>query len=148
MQTALERLESTQETLKAGNGKVQPGQPLRFSEACTVGDMIAQGDVNFILVDEVPGDYAKSEKPLKQIAKGTTKGSRHEIVDLESCTVYLPPTWNDVESLQGPLLVAKSETTVDHPQHGAVTIPAGMKCRIEFQQNLDAVTRRAQRARD
>lgn len=148
MNSALERLEATQRDIVEGRGKVHPGQPLRFTEASTVNDMIAQGDVNFIVVEGIPEGYVLAEKPSTQIAKGTTKGSRHEIRRLDTVDVYLPPTWNDAESLQGPLLVAKSETKVKHPQHGEVTIPAGMHCRIEYQQNLDAVTRRAQRARD
>jgi hypothetical protein len=148
MTTALARLEECRDKIVAGQGTVQPGQPLAFTAACSPGDCICQGDVNLIVIDAVPDGYARPETPMRQIAKGNSRGSRHEIKDLTSCQVYLPPTWADMESLDGPVIVATRETVIDHPQHGAVTIPAGLCCRVEFQRNLDVVTRQERRARD
>jgi hypothetical protein len=62
--------------------------------------------------------------------------------------MWLPDgNWTE-DGLRGPQFLAKKETVIDHPTHGAVTVPAGFWVICIYQQLLDAVTKRKRRAAD
>ena len=105
---------------------VKPGQSVRFTEACTDGDRIWQGDLALTIRTSVPKQYKLAEKPSVQLVVGNTEGSKHCLDSLDNVEIYLPPIW-DEWSLKGPVLVIKKETTVLHPTHGNVTIPGGYR---------------------
>lgn len=127
--------------------KVQPGQPLRFSEACTVNDRIWQGDLALTISNKVPEGYTKSKKKILQLVPGENIGSRHVLDSLDGVKMYIPQNWNE-ESLIGPYLILAQERTVEHPIHGPVTIPAGFSVHCTYQREYDKEQERERRASD
>lgn len=91
-------------------------------EVCTPGDTWAQGDVGIVCIADLPRDAVLVKEPQVQLAPGTTQGSRHCLDSLRGIKVYSTP--ND-GPLDGPLLKSSREFTVEHPEHGNVTLPAG-----------------------
>lgn len=151
MSTTIERI--TKHAKRIASGKyeqVKPGQRVRFTEAATTNDTIRQGDLYLTIVDAVPKNYAKVEKPKaadKQLVPGNTTGARHCLDSLAGVTLYRPEKWSE-ESLDGPCLVLSKARTVEHPIHGAVEIPAGFTVLCRYQREFDSEQRRERRARD
>lgn len=131
---------------------VAPGQPAAFTEACTPGDTIWQGDLSIEMIDEVPSGYteeppAKLEQPKNQLVPGNTVGSRHALNTLNGVKLYYPPTFGQPESLLGPVAVVSGGQVVEHPKHGNVTLVKGCY-RFGYQREFDAEQKRERRARD
>lgn len=134
--------------IKAGElEQVRPGMALRFTEACQDNDRIWQGDLALTIRTNKPKGYKLAEKPNVQLVPGNTQGSKHCLDSLQNVDIYLPEEWNE-ESLEGPWLVVKQETTILHPTHGPVTIPAGMNVHCTYQREWDREQQRERRARD
>ena len=118
MQTAtkvLERIQNDHENIKND-------EPQRFPEAATVGDSVRQGDVYITLLESVPRGAKAIQKPLLQLAPGTTQGSRHCLDSLDGVTLY---EIAEATVLDGPVLEATEEKTVTHPEHGDWILPPG-----------------------
>lgn len=147
----MEIIEEMQEFVKkiANNEHetVKPGQPVRFTEACTEGDRIWQGDLALTIIKKIPNDYKLADNPSNQLVVGNTEGARHCLDSLDGVALYLPNNWNE-ESLQGPVLVLNQERTVLHPTHGNVTIPTGFTVHCTYQREWDKEQERERRARD
>lgn len=126
---------------------VRPGQPVRFTEACTSGDRIWQGDLALTIVNKIPSNYRLQKNPSNQLVVGNTEGAKHCLDSLDGVKLYLPKNWNE-ESLQGPTLVLSKERTILHPTHGHVTIPAGFIVHCTYQREYDKEQERERRARD
>lgn len=136
--------------IAAGKDKVKPGMPARFTEASTPGDLIWQGDLGVEIVAAVPADYVEVKAPNdadRQLVPGNTQGSRHCLRSLDGVRLFRPKDWGG-ESLQGPVLVLARETTIDHPTHGAVTIPAGFVVQCRYQRVWDQEQRQIRRSQD
>ena len=113
-----------------------------------VGDVAHQGDLIIVRIASLP----KSAKPRanRQLAEGTTQGSRHimtrgEVYDAdrdEIATMIAAATGVQVDSRYvGPVFVPPSDPTADdlaHPEHGNQGFPAGSVCAVVYQRNLDA----------
>lgn len=153
MKTAtIDRIERHAQKIKAGKDrKVKPGQPERFTAACTAGDVIAQGDLYLMVYEgSPPVDYVEVAKPTerdKQLVPGNTQGAKHCLDSLSGVKLYRPQNWRG-DDLRGPLLVLSEERTVLHPTHGAVTIPAGMSVLCGYQREYDAELKRERRNAD
>lgn len=91
-------------------------------ETLSPGDMWAQGDVGVVALAKMPDGVVIIE-PVSQLAPGTTMGSRHRIEDLTNVKMYV--RINRTE-LDGPIIEASAPFTIDHPEHGNVTLPAGI----------------------
>lgn len=102
--------------------KIRNDEPHVIATAST-GDMWPQGDVGLICLDGLPSGCTIEKNPSAQLAPGTTQGSRHCITDLASVRLY---RLADPTPLDGPIIEAPSGVTVDHPEHGAITLPAGV----------------------
>jgi hypothetical protein len=89
----------------------------------TPGDMWAQGDVGLICLAALPKGCVLEKKPSAQLAPGTTQGSRHCITDLSSVRLH---RLADPTPLDGPIIEAPSGVTVDHPEHGSISLPPGL----------------------
>lgn len=142
--------EIVEHAAKIKNGehdKVQPGQPLQFSEACTVNDRIWQGDLALTISDSVPEGYVKLDKLVQKLVPGDNVGARHVLDSLDGVEMYVPKEWNE-ESLIGPYLILTKDRTVTHPVHGDVTIPAGFSVHCTYQREYDKEQERERRARD
>lgn len=136
--------------VKAGKGKVAPGSPMRFPEAASVNDGIAQGDLLLKVTNVVPDGFTKIENLKdqdRQLVVGNTTGAKHCLESLEGVTLYRPNNWT-AESFIGPIFVSTQEAVVTHPVHGHVTIPAGMMIACEYQKEQDLIEAIERRARD
>lgn len=153
MKTAtIDRIEKHAQKIKSGKDrKVKPGQPECFTAACTVGDVIAQGDLYLMVYEgKQPADYIEVTNPTerdKQLVPGNTQGAKHCLDSLEGVKLYRPKNWTG-DDLRGPLLVLSEERTVLHPTHGAVTILAGMSVLCGYQREYDAELKRERRNAD
>lgn len=151
MKTAtIDRITEKANAIKNNADPIKPGQPVRISEAASIGDFVRQGDLYLIVAEKPPTGYVKATAKTKtvQLVPGNTEGSKHCLDSLDSVDLYYPSDWPNAESLAGPLVKAKSEVTVLHPTHGSVTIPAGMAVQCGYQREYDAELKRARRNAD
>lgn len=100
----------------------------------SVGDVVRQGDLYLVVIERLP--EKKTPTGNKQLAPGTSQGSRHVLVG--ECRVFDPDKDESLElineaakglkvsvELIGPVFESKAEIEVDHPEHGNRIIPAG-----------------------
>lgn len=121
-----------------------------------VGSVAHQGDVILVRIAGIP---AKSvPRPNRQVAEGTTQGSRHVLV---GGAVYNSPVAAVSRAIKkacpradvgerycGPVFVTDETTVLTHPEHGDHEYrTAGMVVAVVFQRNLDT-EEREQRVRD
>jgi hypothetical protein len=96
-------------------------------------DVFRQGDLYVIAID---APLAGKPYGSRQLAPGTTQGSRHVIhgdydvlaVDEDEATKVLNrliPATKGQRQFIGPMIVARGEVTIGHPEHGDRTLPAG-----------------------
>ena len=89
------------------------------------GDMWAQGDIGIVALSAKPTGCTVIENPTAQLAPGTTQGSRHCIAASDMPNVKLYRT-KAPTPLDGPVIEAPEGFTVEHPEHGDVTLPPGV----------------------
>jgi hypothetical protein len=106
-----------------------------------VGIPVAQGDINLWLLPKLP-DGAVESLSDPQLAPGTTRGSRHCIrqSDLAHVRFY---RLSNPNLLQGPILIFKKETVIEHPEHGDQLWPAGIVA-VTYQRRYAEEIRRSQ----
>jgi hypothetical protein len=127
---AIKQIQSQAESIKND-------APQTFPEAASPGDTFRQGDIYITLLDRVPDGAVKIMHPLKQLAPGTTQGSRHCLDSMAGVKMFrlAAPT-----QLDGPVIVTTKPRTITHPEHGDVALPAGCYG-IRYQRDLDAEER-------
>lgn len=121
-----------QEIADAG---VSPDRDIRYVRSGAVGQNCRQGDVYLLRVAKRPECYA-TKSSNRQLAPGTSKGSRH-ILD-GAVTVFTAPeaASRDAVSrlpgvsggrllLPGPCVEADERFTLTHPEHAHHSLPAG-----------------------
>ena len=147
---AMGRLTEHRERIVGGQCRMAPGQPATFTHGCVPGvDMISQGDLDLLLEEGVPKNFTLRKSGDGQLVPGSTAGSKHVVVDAAACEIYDPPGWsNEYDELVGPVVVAKQDTTVGHPTHGAVTILAGQTVHCAYQRVFEHEAARERRQRD
>ena len=89
--------------------------------ALAVGEHVRQGDIYIERRAKKPA-YAKNETTERQLAPGTSKGSRH-IADGPDLQVYPRP---GTSALTGPIIVAGKPWLLRHPEHAVLAMPAGI----------------------
>ena|SRR6185295_20223798 len=121
--------------------KIRNDEPQRFPEAASPGDTWRQGDLYIEALEGLPNGAVELVGPerVKQLAPGTTQGSRHILDSLDGVTMYRLP---DATVLNGPLLVTTKERTIEHPEHGNVVLPPGAYG-ITYQRQFAEELRRA-----
>jgi len=149
---ALGRLTDHQQKILRGDNKVSPGEPATFTHGMTPGvDQVCQGDLDLNLEEgAIPKGFALRKNRLDgQLVPGTTNGSKHIVVDPSTCDIYDPQGWSpEYDGLIGPIVVAKQDTVIGHPTHGAVTILAGQQVHCEYQRVWEQEQARERRQRD
>lgn len=101
--------------------KIKSDSKQRFPEAASAGDYWRQGDLYITLLGAVPLQFANC-KVDRQLAPGTTKGSRH-ILSHSQVRMYRHP---NADVLTGPVIECKRRVTVTHPEHGDIVLPPGV----------------------
>lgn len=86
-----------------------------FPEAASDGDFVRQGDVYITRLGAVPTGCMLIKKPSQQLAPGNTQGSRHCVSSLRGMKLYSLP---NPTAYDGPVIEAKREFTIEHPEHG------------------------------
>lgn len=145
----IEQIQQHAQRIADGSERVSPGMPLAFTEACTPGDCIWQGDLALIISDKAnpPKEYIKPDKPSAQLVPGNNIGAKHCLDSLDGVELYVPKNWNE-ESLKGPFFKTTKDVKVLHPVHGSVTIPAGFNVECGYQREWDKIQAAERRARD
>jgi len=108
--TAMER---TQECARTHNAEA------RMVRTIPIGHHVRQGDIFLTRIATLPEGLKQTTE--RQLAPGTTKGSRHI---LSGSAVAYTRTNGDV--LEGPVVVGKERFVVEHPEHGNASIPRGV----------------------
>lgn len=114
-ETAFERMHSYAE-------KIKNDAPHSVA-TMSAGDAWAQGDVGLVCLDDIPPGCTRDPHPSSQLAPGNTHGSRHTLTDLGVVTLYRR---GDATPLDGPVIYAPAGCTIEHPEHGNVTLPPGV----------------------
>lgn len=105
-------------------------QETRFIEHLDIGEWSRQGDIYLVKIKEVPAGCKPS--PTRQLAPGTTQGSRH--IAEGDCDVLVHPqqgriNWTPCSkggNATGPVIVARGFFTNTHPEHAHISLPAGV----------------------
>lgn len=124
----------------AYNEVARAAEKIRNAEPATIevmdpSDVLRQGDIYLIRLEScLPAD--KNPWPSRQLAVGTSQGSRH--VAEGECEVYRPVEADAIQALTslvpatrnhqqfiGPAIHASEPITITHPEHGHRTLPAG-----------------------
>ena len=108
-------------TVEAGQKAVAG---VRFIKVMTIGQVVRQGD---IYLHRVAAEHPRGEATQnRQLAIGTTRGSRH--VAEAPAEVYVGttrPEYCDERTLLGPVVVSRERIVVTHPEHAHYSLPAG-----------------------
>ncbi len=107
---------------------------MRFVRTIQSGDFCRQGDVYLIRVED--GHPRGRPTGDRQLARGTTKGSRHVVHgDVE---VFEPAT---DDPLTGPVVRAAQRFELRHPEHADFSLPGGTY-QVTYQRDWAAEQRR------
>jgi len=120
---------------------------VRVITAMKIGEVVRQGD---IYIERVP-DIASKGKAVKsrQLAPGTTKGSRHIVDESPSVTLWesKPRLDNKAAFQVGPAIEAKGDFSITHPEHAWIKFVVGKETRF-FQVWFQSDYARKERAQD
>lgn len=129
------RIKKSAEACEMFGGKIERiGSP-------SLGDVVRQGDLYLICVDRIIG----TETAERQLAPGTTQGSRHVISG--DCVIVAKHgnSIGDVpEELIGPAFRCIGDCTVEHPEHGHKILPSGTSWAVVYQRAYADEIRRVQ----
>ncbi len=102
--------------------------PVDVSATMQPGDYFRQGDIyleqlaRYNAKDTYPFGL-KTINPVRRLAPGNTQGSRHCLSTLDGVVMYRRISESP---LDGPIFESKEKITVEHPEHGHVTLPPGI----------------------
>lgn len=120
----------------------------KLHQSFEVGDVAHQGDLIIVRIAALPA--GATIRGNRQLAEGTTQGSRHvlargETYDCprEAVAAAIKAANGIIVGLQyvGPCFVspaAPTENDLTHPEHGNHGFPAGAVCAVVYQRNLDS----------
>jgi hypothetical protein len=108
-----------------------PVKDTRTIEQMGVGEWVRQGDVYIERINEANPGWKQTNN--RQLAIGTTMGSRHVIDRAHDVVVLVGPNNGKVARNSGlstavcigPQIVAEARFVVSHPEHADFDLPAG-----------------------
>lgn len=103
--------------------RIKSDELQQFSEAAAFGEAVRQGDIYIFLIESVPSNCKRIEKPGKQLAPGTTQGSRHCLSTLRGVKLYRLKSPNPYD---GPVIEVSRAVTITHPEHGDIRLFPGV----------------------
>ncbi len=113
-------MKTAQEILSAIESAATKHSPdVRRVATMDVDEVARQGDVYLTRIDKMPKGRAVKDR---QLAPGTSKGSRHVIGTEVDCAIVMPAKRGP---LDGPCIDAKSRLVIEHPEHGWLDLPPG-----------------------
>lgn len=106
----------------------------------SLGDVVRQGDLYLVCVKNMDGKKGVKENN-KQLAPGTTQGSRHIAVGEMN---YLDQgNYEDFPKvLCGPRFGCKTDVELQHPEHGNKILPKGTTWQVVYQKAFAEEIRR------
>lgn len=112
-----------------------------------IGEVVRQGDIYIERVSAIASKGA--EVKSRQLAPGTTKGSRHIVDESPSVTLWesKPSIDNKAAFQVGPAIEAKCNFSVTHPEHAWIKFVVGNVAQF-FQVWFQADFARKERAKD
>lgn len=102
----------------------------RMVRTIAVGQAIRQGDVYLTRIDRKRPLAKTSVTSNRQLAPGSTPGSRHMVVG--KVTIYAP---KGDDALEGPTIDATERFVLEHPEHAHVSLPRGTY-QVTFQRDF------------
>jgi hypothetical protein len=118
MQENVSALDAHNMVQEAANKHATP--KVRVVEKIEIDQAVRQGDIYLTRIASIPKDVRTIQD--RQLAPGTTQGSRHVVA---GDGVTISARLNESNPLQGPYLKADKAFTVEHPEHGHICLPAG-----------------------
>lgn len=109
-------------------------------EVMSENDAWAQGDILLTCLSGLPQGCKRIDKPETQLAPGTTQGSRHCLDSLSDIEMF---SLTNATPLDGPVIKSDRQFTVEHPEHGNITLPPGVYG-VTYQRAFAAELRRTQ----
>lgn len=120
-----------------------------------VGSVAHQGDLILVRIKSLP--KSKTPRINRQLAEGSTQGSRHVLeggvlfdVDKSALLSAIKSVCTQADLQEryiGPAFQTKDQTILTHPEHGDHSYEEGMVVAVVYQRSLDAELRE-QRTRD
>ena len=132
--------------LKRSAEKINAGETERIATA-SPGDVVRQGDLYLVCLADAPKEGKIIQD--RQLAPGTTQGSRHVV---EGDCVIRTKNTNAIQQLHpstpkeliGPSIECISDCPVTHPQHGDKILPGGTSWGVVYQRAFADEIRRIQ----
>ena len=93
---------------------------VRVIQEMKIGQVVRQGDIYIERVKEIEGKG--NAITSRQLAPGTTKGSRHIVGDSPAVTIWKSkPSLNGKAAFQiGPAIEAVGDLSITHPEHAFI----------------------------
>lgn len=118
-------LESSLQQIK--EAAANPLGETRVVPEIEVGQFARQGDIYIVRMDKPPTGLQATKN--RQLAPGTTQGSRHTVDESVEVLVRETPLERRATDrglgFEGPVLVSKDRFTVSHPEHADISLPGG-----------------------
>lgn len=110
------------------------------------GDVCRQGDLMIVCIPSLPAK--RTPRTDRQLAPGTSQGSRHELVgsvelfDGDKAQVAALIGKPIPEQLIGPVFRVTGECELTHPEHGNKILPVGDCFAVVYQRSFAVEARR------
>lgn len=120
------KVQDVQEVVKTIQKSAKTMPEVRVCPEMKVGQFARQGDIYVELVES-----ASKGKPMnsRQLAPGTSKGSRHIVQDLEGVKVFestVSNIGNRARFQIGPVIEADKDFCITHPEHAWMKLKKGV----------------------
>lgn len=138
---------STEAAIAKIKGAARHMPEVRVIKGMKIGQVVRQGDIYVERISVIQGKGASVKS--RQLAPGTTKGSRHIVGESETVTLWKSsPSLDGKAAFQiGPAIEAKGDCTITHPEHAWIKIIGGKVTQF-FQVWFQADFGRKERAKD
>ncbi len=139
------QMNNTIETIQKIQASARSMPEVRVISQMEIGQVVRQGDIYIERVAAIEGK-GKAVKS-RQLAPGTTKGSRHIVAESEAVTLWeSKPSLKGKAAFQiGAAIQAKGPVTITHPEHAWIKLDCG---NADYQVFFQADYARKARAED
>lgn len=131
----------------ASHSETIDASALQVISDCSLGDNIRQGDIFLTCIESLPKGKPSQ---VRQLAPGTTQGSRHILFGEVQIVEHEQPVLNGKGEAINSVLVGPAfkvlcdKGGVEHPEHGDFQLPKGSCWQATYQQAYADEVRRIQ----